>query len=104
MNAFRPAFEKLSANKDVKDADGLRHKRFIVYIDRGVRFENPKRKKEIEKDAQDEIFMFQPPDDVHNIPRDAVPEWGFNASRTCIIPIIKAEHIHLATSVNESFR
>eukprot|EP00483_Globobulimina_turgida_P007897 UN07913 len=30
--------------------------------------------------------MYEPPTNCRNIPRDVVPEWYINASRTCILP------------------
>eukprot|EP01084_Bolivina_argentea_P181554 313538_1 len=38
---------------------------------------------------KDSIIMFEPPDDCNTIPFEHVPEWYFNASKTCIVPSMK---------------
>jgi len=51
-----------------------RKKRFCAYIDR-------------RGDSKDEdLIMFEPPDDANSLPDKHVPEWYFNAAKTVIIP------------------
>eukprot|EP01084_Bolivina_argentea_P313600 543082_1 len=51
-------------------------KRFIIFIDH--RNQNG--------DNTDDIFMYYPPKNCVDIPKDAVPEWFMDASQICILP------------------
>lgn len=70
INEFNKYKEKL---KD-KDKNYPQKRRFITFIDRR------------DGDKNDKITIFDPPNDCNNIPDNHVPEWFFNATKTCIIP------------------
>ena len=42
-----------------------------------------------QRNAENEIFMYEPPEDCRDIPKDYVPEWFMNASKTCLLPHMK---------------
>lgn len=69
-----------------------RFKRLCVFIDRDTRLtkdEAPTDRAKGGRRGVDEVTMFEPIKEVRNIPHDAVPEWEFNAVRTCIVPKMK---------------
>ena len=74
---FRVSYGKY---KEVVGGGDPRGQRLCVFIDRGVERSDVRQ--------PDEVIMFQPPKDVRSIPHDAVPEWEFNAAKTCIIPSV----------------
>ena len=86
MNNIRLVYEDL--RKQIGGKELFSKKRFVAYVDRGVRFtnKNQQNKPETGYDGEDEMLMFHPPKEVADIPPDAVPEWGFEALKTCVIP------------------
>jgi len=81
MYAFRSIFEDF---KKILGPDApIQFKRLCISIDRGTRFKDPKNKQA--PDNYDKFLMFESPE-KSTIPRDAVPEWGFDASKISIIP------------------
>lgn len=86
MKGFRAVFDVFKAQSKVSS---IQHKRFCYWIDRGVRFTNPKVPKV--NDGSDEMFMYLPLSEVADIPHDAVPEWELNASKTSILPNIQED-------------
>ena len=76
MRMFKEAYMELKYT--LKSADSLVYpsrKRFVALVDR----------RKISTD-HDTMTMFEPPEDVRDIPSNAVPEWGFAASKACILP------------------
>mmetsp|Transcript_63468 Transcript_63468/g.57169 ORF Transcript_63468/g.57169 Transcript_63468/m.57169 type:complete len:575 (-) Transcript_63468:158-1882(-) len=71
-NAFNKYKEKL---KD--GANYPQKRRFIMFIDR--------RQADNDK-ANDKLTIFDAPKNCNSIPDEQVPEWFFNATKTCIIP------------------
>eukprot|EP01084_Bolivina_argentea_P311079 538415_1 len=64
--------------------DYPRNKRFITVVDR-------RRKKHENKTFlldSDEVIFFEPPSNCNTFPVNRSPLWGFDSSRTCIIPNI----------------
>ena len=62
-----------------------------IFIDRGVRYEDPDFVIKEEDKGKDEMIMFEPLEGVREIPNDALPEWEFNAVKTCVLPGMKEE-------------
>ena len=51
-------------------------KRLMVMLDRRGYAEN----------ECEHLFLYEPPANCRNMPIDQVPEWGLNASKTCLLP------------------
>ena len=45
-----------------------------------------RRKSKPTNGKRDEMTFFKPPDDCNEIPRDAVPEFGFQLLKSCVLP------------------
>ena len=79
MTTFKEFSKDLKENKYDKNKNKYdmsqypRKKRFCSMIDR-------------RGDGDDELIMFEPPDDSNTMPDKHVPDWYFNAGKTCIIP------------------
>ena len=76
MRMFKETF--MGLKDKLKSADSRMYpfrKRIVALVDR----------RKIGTD-HDKMTMFEPPEDVREIPSNAVPEWGFAASKTCILP------------------
>jgi len=91
MQGIRKVYEVLQGQKG--DSGSLRGKRFCMFIDRGTRLSDPEYVK-TENDDRDKVIMFQSPEKIAKngkgnvgiIPNDALPEWGLNALKVCVIP------------------
>ena len=70
-NAFNTFKEKMKNPKDYPQ-----RKRFCMFIDR----------RQSDKKKKDKLTIYDVPSTCNEIPSDNVPEWYFNASKTCIIP------------------
>eukprot|EP01083_Nonionella_stella_P081982 226150_1 len=68
------AFNAFKARSHKKEEHYPQRNRFCMFIDRR------------KKNKPDTVTIFDPPQSCCNIPRRHVPEWYFNASKTCIIP------------------
>ena len=78
FNVSRLYQQFLKNNKLESVVDGIsffHRKRLIIMVDRRDRV-----------NEEDEVFMYEPPESVQNIPLDAVPEWYINSSRVTILP------------------
>merc|ERR1712228_1003802 len=49
---------------------------------------------------EDEIYFFEPPANCNVIPKNAVPLWYFDSSKTCIVPNIGYTEAMLADKIN----
>ena len=63
----------------------LMNKRLVTMVDRR------KQAQELNVDSADTIFMYEPPKDCRDIPKDAVPEWCFSSSKSCLLPAANVE-------------
>jgi len=69
---FKKFVNKLDGDKN---KDYPHNKRFISFIDR----------RDGKKDA-DDVYIYEPPKNCRNIPKNHVPEWFIGASRTSLLP------------------
>eukprot|EP01084_Bolivina_argentea_P135574 238875_1 len=80
MDTFKEFSNKLAKDKYNDSKYNMenypKQKRFCTLIDR-------------RDEKSDSIIMFEPPDDCNTVPEEHVPEWYFNASKTCIVPAKK---------------
>jgi len=71
-------------DKDEKDkVSYLQSKRIISMIDRRVQAKDPN------PESEDTIYMYEPPKNAQNIPKQAVPEWFISSARTSLLPDIE---------------
>ena len=88
LNKFK---EKYKIKKTIFEY--LHKKRMVLFIDR--------RKSNTEGKLIDKLILYEPyiSSYTRDIPNDAVPEWYFSSSKTCLLPNIKySEQIAIGTS------
>jgi len=68
---------------DLGQRSYLQRKRLISFVDRRGQSGG------FDQSLNDQIFMFEPPEDARDIPEDAVPEWFVSSSRTSLLPDLK---------------
>ena len=84
----------------------LQSKRLISMVDRRQQAHG------MDMVLADTIFMYEPPEDCKQIPKDPVPEWYFSSSRTCLLPAVMVdddygrycEHVPCGANVHAQFR
>eukprot|EP01083_Nonionella_stella_P019001 52844_1 len=77
--AFKSFRNQLSSRKYINYPQ---KRRFCMFVDRRLRNESNVK--------YDQITAFEPPMSCNHMPMSHVPEWYFNASKTCIIPGLKS--------------
>jgi len=68
--------------KESYDPDYMHNKRIIGLVDRRHQVAD-------KNQADDHIFMFEPPKKARNIPNNALPEWYIGASKMVLLPDMK---------------
>merc|ERR1719229_459916 len=78
QRCFDLLFNQFSSGmNDINSKDSfMRNKRLISMVDRRS------------DDDKDKVFMYEPPENCRNIPRNSLPEWYIGASRMCLLPDI----------------
>jgi len=88
---FENIFKDFILKNDLSGADKerqhyLANKRLVAFVDR-------RRSKKKDANVDDEIFMYEPPNDEYTqkVPQrdELVNEWFFSASRTCLLPNVE---------------
>ncbi len=85
--AKRTSFENLFADYIFNKDKLIKEKRFITIFDRRYKpTHQHQSRKMVSIGPQPDIWLFEPPPNCRDIPKNAVSEWYLNASKTCLLP------------------
>ena len=70
-------FQKDNGITETNQRSYLKHKRLIALVDQ---------KQNMQKKQSVPLYMYEPPENSRDIPRNALPEWYFGSSKLCLLP------------------